>query len=199
MTGQSTKEQIIQVADDLFYRQGYAKTSFANIAQAVQISRGNFYHHFKTKDQILDAVIGLRLNRTRQMLDDWEEGVSPQKRIERFIGILIMNRAKIARFGCPVGSLCTELSKLEHSAQDKANKLFEMFQDWLQRQFVLAGRGDDAETLSKRLLAHSQGVATLAQAFEDEAYIDQEVDHLNAWLHDELERGTEGKESDQCI
>lgn len=46
---------LTEAADELFYRQGYEHTSFSNIAGAVQISRGNFYHHFKTKDEILDT------------------------------------------------------------------------------------------------------------------------------------------------
>jgi len=44
-------------ADRLFYEQGFEHTSFANIADAVNISHGNVYHHFKSKDDILDAVI----------------------------------------------------------------------------------------------------------------------------------------------
>jgi TetR/AcrR family transcriptional repressor of nem operon len=35
----------------------------------VQISRGNLYYHFKSKDEILDAVIGARLASTREMLE----------------------------------------------------------------------------------------------------------------------------------
>ena len=46
-----TRDQIVQAADRLFYRQGYEHTSFSDIADAVQISRGNFYYHFKTKDE----------------------------------------------------------------------------------------------------------------------------------------------------
>jgi AcrR family transcriptional regulator len=38
----------------------------------VKISRGNFYYHFKSKDQILDAVIKQHLANTRKMLAMWE-------------------------------------------------------------------------------------------------------------------------------
>ncbi|NIQ10955.1 MAG: TetR/AcrR family transcriptional regulator, partial [candidate division Zixibacteria bacterium] len=90
------------------------------IADAVQISRGNFYYHFKTKDEILDAVINLRLANTRKMLEKWEiEGEKPEDRIRSFIHILIGNRAKIKRYGCPVGTLCTELAKLNHASQSE--------------------------------------------------------------------------------
>ena len=66
-------------ADRLFYRQGYEHTSFADIADAVRISRGNFYYHFKTKDEILDAVIdGAARQRPSATLARWEiEGTCP--------------------------------------------------------------------------------------------------------------------------
>ncbi|TNF20020.1 MAG: TetR/AcrR family transcriptional regulator, partial [Pseudomonadales bacterium] len=61
MTGMTTRERIVSEADRLFYERGYEHTSFADIADAVGISRGNFYYHFKSKDEILDAVIGDRM------------------------------------------------------------------------------------------------------------------------------------------
>jgi TetR/AcrR family transcriptional repressor of nem operon len=183
MSKKSTRDNIIEAADQLFYRQGYEHTSFADIADAVKISRGNFYYHFKTKDQILDAVINARLANTQAMLDKWEiEGESPEERIRSFIHILIGNRAKIKRYGCPVGTLCTELAKLGHAAQGEANKLFTLFRTWLRRQFTLLGRKADADLLAMHLLARSQGVATLANAFHDEKFIRQEVQLLDDWL-----------------
>lgn len=52
-----------------FYESEFEATSFAEIAKAVGISRGNFYHHFKTKDDILDAVIARRTDLACSMLD----------------------------------------------------------------------------------------------------------------------------------
>ena len=65
-----TRDQIVDAADQLFYQQGFEHTSFADIANAVNISRGNFYYHFKTKDDILDAVIDLRLANTQHIAPD---------------------------------------------------------------------------------------------------------------------------------
>ena len=183
MSNKATRDHIVEAADRLFYRQGYERTSFSDIANAVQISRGNFYYHFKSKDEILDAVIDLRLANTRQMLERWEiEGKQPVDRIRSFIHILIVNRAKIKRYGCPVGTLCMELAKLNHSSQAEANMLFTLFRAWLRRQFTLLGRKEDADELAMHLLARSQGVATLANAFHDEKFIKQEVTQMCGWL-----------------
>ena len=183
MNEKTTRDHIVAAADRLFYQQGYEHTSFSNIADAVRISRGNFYYHFKTKDEILDAVINVRLANTRKMLEQWEiKGKHPADRIRSFIHILIANRAKIKRYGCPVGTLCTELAKLNHASQTEANELFTLFRTWLRRQFTLLGRKADADALAMHLLARSQGVAMLANAFHDEDFVRQEVDGMCDWV-----------------
>ncbi len=183
MRSMTTRDHIIDAADQLFYRQGYEHTSFSDIADAVQISRGNFYYYFEAKDKILDAVIGLRLANTRKMLDRWEaEGKNPEDRIRGFIHILIANRAKIKQYGCPVGTLCTELAKLNHASQAEAKMLFTLFRTWLRKQFTLLGHETDADALAMHLLARSQGVTTLATAFHDEKFIRREVAQMCDWL-----------------
>lgn len=191
MNDKSTRRHIVEAADGLFYRQGYDHTSFADIADVVQISRGNFYYYFKTKDEILDAVIEARLANTEQMLERWEmEGQSPADRIRSFIDILIANRTDIKRFGCPVGTLSTELAKLNHVSRAEANALFTLFRTWLRRQFALLGRKADADALAMHVLAMSQGVAMLANAFHDDKFIQREVQQMYDWLASVTASGT---------
>ncbi len=183
----STRDQIIESADQLFYHRGFEHTSFADIADEVKISRGNFYHHFKSKDEILEAVIELRLKRTQEMLDQWESsGQSPTERIEKFIRMLIMNQAKLKLYGCPVGTLCTELAKMDHASKEHANKLMTLFRTWISRQFSAAGRKKEADELALHLLARSQGIATLANTFHDEKFIKNEVRHMEDWLKSKI-------------
>ncbi len=184
MAAGKTRAQIVEVADRLFYERGYEHTSFADIAAEVQISRGNFYYHFRTKDEILDAVIRRRLESTQAMLDGWEaEGAGPVERITSFIQILIVNQTKIMAFGCPVGTLTSELAKLGHASQAGATGIFSMFRHWLAQQFTLMGHeAGEADRLAMQLLARSQGVATLASAFHDKAFVEAEVQDMCAWL-----------------
>lgn len=182
MTAAATRQHIVEEADRLFYERGFAATSLADIAAAVRISRGNFYYHFRTKDEILDAVIARRLETTQGLLDGWEaEGGNPLGRIRRFVEILVVNRAKIMAHGCPVGTLCNELAKLDHAAQGDAAGLFTLFRGWLARQFAALGRGGDADRLAMHLLMRAQGVATLATACRDDAFVDREVEDMCAW------------------
>lgn len=184
MSASETRKQIVDAADRLFYEHGFAATSFADIADEVGLSRGNFYYHFKTKDEILVAVIAHRVANTRAMLDEWQQDIaSPAERIVSFVHILIANRTKIMMHGCPIGTLCSELAKLDHAAQGDAAGLFSVFRTWLSRQFAALGRETDADALALHVLMRSQGIATLATAFRDEGFVRREVAEMEAWLH----------------
>ncbi|PDT18478.1 TetR family transcriptional regulator [Rhizobium sp. J15] len=183
MVAATTRQQIVEAADRLFYETGFEATSFADIAAAVGLSRGNFYYHFKTKDELLDAVITHRLSKTTSMLEAWEaKAETPGERILSFIQLLIVNQAKIMAYGCPVGTLCNELAKLDHIGKERAAELFSLFRHWLSRQFCAFGCEADADALAMHLLMRSQGVATLAAAYRDETFVHREVENMRGWL-----------------
>jgi hypothetical protein len=49
------------------------------------------------------------------MLEAWaRDAVAPAARLRCFAEMLIKNRQEIQRYGCPVGTLCAELTKLVH-------------------------------------------------------------------------------------
>lgn len=183
MGAAATRAQIVEAADRLFYERGFEATSFADIAAVVGLSRGNFYYHFRTKDAILDAVIARRLAATGAMLEAWEaQDAAPEARIRSFIRILLVNRAPIMAYGCPVGTLSNELAKLDHPSRGGATSIFALFREWLARRFAELGREADADALAMHVLMRSQGVAVLATAFGDEAFVRREVADMCAWL-----------------
>lgn len=181
-----TRSVIVDAADDLFYRRGYVHTSFADIAEAVGISRGNFQHHARTKDEILDAVIASRIERTRAMLAQWRDGAgSPLAGIRAFVHTVLRNRAGIERHGCPVGTLTAEMDKLGHPARAEAAMLF---RQWLRDPFEAMGAGNEANALAMHVLVWSQGVATLASALGDTAILTAEVARIEHWLGEQARR-----------
>ena len=64
--------------------------------------------------------------------------------------------------------------------------LFDLFRTWLRRQFEWAGRPADADRLAMHLLARSQGVASLANAYQDEAFVAREVAEMGDWLETQI-------------
>lgn len=87
--GEAIRKKIIETADALFYQQGFAQTSFTDISDTLNMSKGNFYYYFKSKDEILNAVIDKRSKEIRQDLAQWDEAESePRMRLKRYITML---------------------------------------------------------------------------------------------------------------
>jgi len=185
--GEALRQRIIAAADELFYQQGYEHTSFSDIADVVGISRGNFYYHFKSKDEILNAVIGARIAGIEVMLDEWDEKFTdPLQRLYYYIDMLLRAQEEIRLHGCPIGSLCTELAKTNHEMLNDANKMFTVFRDWLMVQFNLLGVKKNVKKIAMHFIARVQGIVTVTNAFEDKEFLQQEVKQLKKWLDDEV-------------
>ena len=58
---EQTLEKIVVTAARLFVEKGYEQTSVQDILDATGLSKGGLYHHFKSKEQILDAVMQRRI------------------------------------------------------------------------------------------------------------------------------------------
>ena len=50
------RDQILQVALELFTRQGYDKTSMREIAERLEVTKAALYYHFTSKEEILSAL-----------------------------------------------------------------------------------------------------------------------------------------------
>src|ERR1700749_4660992 len=55
--GKTARDEILDAAAELFTSLGYASTSTRRIADAVGVRQASLYHHFATKDDILDALL----------------------------------------------------------------------------------------------------------------------------------------------
>lgn len=57
------KNEILDVAEKLFGTKGFDSTSTCDILEEIGIARGTLYYHFKSKEEILDAMINRMTNR----------------------------------------------------------------------------------------------------------------------------------------
>lgn len=74
-----TRQQILDTALDVFSRKGYSRTTFVDIAEQIGLTKGAVYWHFKTKTDLLVALIesslyrkGLRINSPDNLTDSIE-------------------------------------------------------------------------------------------------------------------------------
>ena len=182
---QTIRNKIIDIADDLFYQQGFNHTSFSDIAKEVGISRGNFYYHFKTKDDILAAVLEKRKTGIKEMLQEWTENISSaRERLNRYANMMVGLQDELIQYGCPVGSVCSELIKLKNIHQLDATEMISLFRNWIIEQFMMLGYNKKkSDQLAMHLLTRTQGIGLMSQAFADRDYIKRETDELKQWIN----------------
>ena len=180
-----TRRRIVDAANQLFYRKGYNRTSFSDVVAEADVPRGNIYYYFKTKDEILKAVITHRIEITSTMLAEWDKNISdPLDRLQRFVRILYDSTPALLRSGCPMGSLTVELAKDQPVLKAEAKQLFDRFQGWLVNQFIDLGYPEEARELSLRLLARGQGIIVIALVYQDPGFLERGTQEINRWLEE---------------
>lgn len=82
----SPRGRVLRAAAHLFRSQGYERTTVRDLARVVGIQSGSLFHHFKTKEDILCAVMeeGIRFNHER-MRAAVETGTTPRERLRLLI------------------------------------------------------------------------------------------------------------------
>ena len=103
--------------------------------------------------------------------------------LRAFVNIKIKNREALARGGCPVGTLCSELQKYGGAAAGRSRVLFAEALTWMEHQFKALGRGAESRELALHLLSATQGVSLLAHTFRDPTMIAAEARRLKEWTH----------------
>jgi AcrR family transcriptional regulator len=169
---------------DVSYSHGFGATTIADIAKEARVPLGNVYYYFKTKGEIGDAVVELRLERLRALLQELDKIDSPKERLCGFVQLKVERREKLARAGCPVGTLCSELHKQGGPVAMRATVLFAEALAWLEAQFKALGKRADSRGLAVHLLSATQGVSVLAHTFHDPGLVDIEAARLKQWIRE---------------
>jgi AcrR family transcriptional regulator len=175
------RERLVASAGDLLHRQGVATTTLAQVAEAADVPPGNVYYYFKTKDDLVRAVIDARAEQVRAMLGSLQARRSPAARLKALAHQWVEMRELVARYGCPFGTLATELDRRSDGLDQAAAKPIGLILDWAEEQFRQLGQRD-ARELAINLFSGVQGAALLANAFRDPDIMTGQVRHLERWI-----------------
>jgi AcrR family transcriptional regulator len=168
-------------------QQGVERTTIADIAAAADVPPGNVYYYFKTKDDIVDAVVSMRIGEIEAIHAALAKRYdTPADRLKALFKSLSGQAEMIAQRGCPIGSLCTELSKRVTGPDPNSARLMQVLIDGAQQQFREMGRSD-AHELAIEMITSYQGSAVLAHATASPGLMRREGDRVDRWI-DELQQ-----------
>lgn len=85
---EQTQERIVDASVKLFIEKGYEQTTIQDILDALNLSKGGLYHHFKSKEEILEAVKQKRAQYAADMLHDLIQNTEAENAKEKLKKIL---------------------------------------------------------------------------------------------------------------
>ena len=185
-----TRERIILAAVELFYAQGYAATGMADILKKAKANSGSFYFFFKSKEELLQAVLDWYLENLEPILIQplYQRTDDP---IERVFLLLDDYRQKILitkfAFTCPIGRLALEIDPAKRKVHQK---IAENFDGWTKavRKFLdeAADRlppDTDRGQLAQLVLTVMEGGVMQSRAQHDVAPFDASVRQLRNYFN----------------
>ncbi|WP_042390915.1 TetR/AcrR family transcriptional regulator [Streptacidiphilus melanogenes] len=160
------RRRLLNAAAQLLHQQGVERTTLAEIAQLAAVPTGGVYYYFKTKDDVIAAVIDAHAEQMQAGFAGIEAGHhDPKSRLKALVREFAAQHELIAQFGCPLGTLCSELDKRDEEPSPAAD-LMHLPIAWAEQQYQALGR-DDAHELALDLMAAYEGSALLANTMRD--------------------------------
>jgi AcrR family transcriptional regulator len=176
------RERLVAAASQLFHQQGVERTTLAEIAQTAGVPTGNVYYYFKTKDEIIEATVDARVHEVLAMTAALEaRHRTPKARLKALVAAFAQQGESVARYGCPIGTLCSELHKRATGPDPGVARLLRVPIEWAETQFRLMGRAD-AHDLAFDLIANYEGTALLTNTFRDPELLTREARRLERWI-----------------
>lgn len=183
------RERLVTAAQELVYRQGVARTTLAHIAEAADVPVGNVYYYFKTKDDIVLAVVQSQAQQIESTLAEFERRHrTPKARLKALVRFLAEHADSTAQYGCPHGTLSTEIAKQSEGSDPVAAALIQIQLEWAEQQFRAMGRRD-AHDLAVELLVGYQGSAVLTNALTQPDLMARQARRLEKWIDGLAESG----------
>jgi len=177
------RERLIEAAKAAFYQQGVATTTLADIAARAEVPLGNVYYYFRTKDEILAAVIAAHLREIQARFAQSDLDPRPRQRLLSWLQAEREGQNELARYGCPYGSLGQEVGREETPARALVAQLFKVHITWAAEQFCLLGKAPtEAHDLAVGLVAALQGAFLLSCSLRSPALLDHQIDRLQTWV-----------------
>jgi TetR/AcrR family transcriptional repressor of nem operon len=190
--GRSTRETILEVATRLMHVRGYQKTSLDDVLRESGAGKGNFYYHFKSKEDlghaILDQLIAGFLERTLEPCFSTSD--APRLgQIRCFLDrVLEAQRRLNCVGGCAMGNLASELSDVHEGFRERLASVFTAWRARLTLVLTEAqARGEVVascrpDSVAQFLVAGLEGAILLTKVSKDIGVMEQCVSEIDRYL-----------------
>ncbi len=168
----ATRHKILVAATELFARQGFHKTTTADLAAAIGMTQGAVFHHFASKEAVLHAV----LDRLARGLEDYRAllaGPPSGETVRRVVGLMVEHFKRQPEATICLAALATEFAGSGDPVLERIRLIYDHF--LLPFQAVLAQhpRVPDPRAAAVSFIGAVQGIAIQGLLREGHPSIDE--------------------------
>lgn len=168
--GRASRQRILDAACDLFFRHGVAATGLGEVVTTSGAGKGQIYHYFKDKPDLVLAVIATQAERTlheqRGVFDAMADADDLRDWAAR--AAAVHDGGGLVR--CPLGALVVELTDGHHAQRDALRSAFDQWRDSLAAALGRLQRNGHVRTdrspedLAEVLLCAYEGGVVMSEA-----------------------------------
>jgi len=182
---QSTREKILDVVFKLVYIYGYTGTSMSMILKECNIPKGSLYHHFKSKKDMVLAVIKERLS--PRMDEFYELDVRDDKDgIDTVTEVIlkVTQKENLLVYGCPLNRLNQEMSHIDKDFEQHINQIYEKIKTKITNALQRSSMQEDIDksSLASYIITTLWGVLSLSPSNSSKEQYLSSVQHLINYL-----------------
>jgi TetR/AcrR family transcriptional repressor of nem operon len=189
-SARQTRERILLTAMELFRKHGFHNTSLAQILRRADITKGGFYFHFKSKEELGFAA----LKRTRDfwiknVIGALEKEPDARSRIRKMVEIMTqMYRGDIFH-GCALLAVLT--AEMMESQSEFAERIKGILGEWQKSIVTILEQGKreglfresmDSEALALILIGCCQGTTMMGHLDPERVDYDALLNDLEKWV-----------------
>lgn len=185
------RTRLLEAARDVFRRKGFAATSVDDLCVEAGVTKGAFFHHFKSKEA-LGVSAAQFWTETTSALFEGAPYHAPADPLERVLAYVAFRRSIIAgeieAWTCLVGTMAQELHGTHPAIRDACAASIFGHAATLEPDIAAAmsERGMEGDWSAASLARHTQavlqGAFILAKASRDPAMALESVDHLRRYI-----------------
>lgn len=186
-----TRLTILQKSFELIYTQGYQTTSIDDIIATTKVTKGAFYYHFKTKDEMGLAIIEeiLKPSLLTGFILPFEKEEDPVKAIyEVMKNLLLENNFIKIEYGCPASNITQEMSPWNKDFTKALNELTEIWSKTMVESIEkgqkknLVRKDVNAMQVSLFVLSGYWGVRNFGKLYNDKEVFESYLKELRVYL-----------------
>ena len=188
-----SRQDLLNAAQELMLAKGFGATSVDEICRKAKLTKGSFFHYFKSKDDLGAALLERFCCSTQAQMKECcscqEKEKDPLKRVESHIDFAIkMSKERVGTKGCLIGTFAQELSDTHPQIRSMCARAFREWgkliaADLREAKAKYKTKANfDPQDLAQHFIAIIEGAEILAKAQGDKKIVKKSLEYFRDYI-----------------